>query len=243
MRPPELPREPAETFGIELTSDGTMEHAFQVAFERHRLPKRASIEAQSALASDLFTAAVAHLVHFGKDSYLKEVGRTSWWMNQQARVQVMLVSNPHAVAVKFGVPIHHVIREGASSDQIHVLFAAQKKSPNKAGSELGLVLLPTAFIQQARREPIQTLGSIAWAGSQIRDFANNRLDIDVKEFNPRAGATEAQFFIYALRLHPELMQDPYVADLVRKYPRGISDLSKNLIYRGNDQQPQQARWQ
>ncbi len=229
--------------GRELTGNGSMREAFKAVFDRIRLPANPTFDHYAPLASELFTAGVAHFVHHGLDSYLQKIGRTTWWMTNQKRVLAVLTNDIEAAAIHFGVPTEVARKTYFDPDQMFVLLAAKKDPSSMVFSEVAYVLIPSAFVDQARSQPVLTLGKMAWVGSQVRDMANGRLYIDGKNIAPRAQATEAHFLKGASKSEPALLQVPYVQQILKSFPEGIASLQPSMLYQGTDQSPQNARMQ
>lgn len=98
--------------------------------------------------------------------------------------------------------------------------------------ETTVAIVPPHLIVRAQQRPIETLAAMVFILSQIRDFANFRIDIDKELMNPRAYATEAHFLLHALKEQPDLQLGPIYREILSRYPNGINDLPATARYKG-----------
>ena len=79
-------------------------------------------------------------------------------------------------AVELGAPEEIARQAYSDNNEPHIMIAGF--STEKAIVEQGYILLPVNFASNALAKPID-FGKVTWLGSQVRDFYNNRLGVDV----------------------------------------------------------------
>ncbi len=191
---------------------------------------KAPWEKVAQAAGDFFTASVAYLANRGHDDYMREVGTTSWWAVNQKRVLPVLADNMIGAAIRLGVPPEIALRRYIKNDEPHIIFLGKRQGVQII--ETAYVLIPPEFIVKAQNSPIETLATMSWIGSQVRDMVNGRLTIDQNNINQRAAATEAHFLLNAHSRNPAIELSTNSKLLLESFPKGIYSLPQSLLYRG-----------
>ena len=217
-------------------SDAT--HAFDVVNQRHFRIGTTENEISNAdydkladAASDYFTAGVAFLANRGYDEFLQDVGTTTWKMVNQRRVVAAFTKDIPGALIQLGVPVESVLSNTRQTTEPYVLF--MNLSEGKQIVESAFTLLPPYFVYRAKSRPVETLATMTWIGSQIRDLANGRLMVDQPHMTARAEASEAHFLHEVMKRHPETDLDVVYHRIMEKYPDGLNSLPAKLWYRGS----------
>lgn len=227
---------PVEDGNLYLPSSQRLSDVFEVVAKTHftigktmEQVSRAPWERVARATSDFFTAGVAHFANRGHDSYMQEVGKTTWWTVNQRRALAALTDNMIGAVVELGIPLEVALRQYSKPGEPHVLFATTK---GKQKEEIAFVLMPPEFVIKAQTKPIEALATMAWICSQVRDMANGRLTVDQSNINPRAVATEAHFLHHVVEEYPETNLVPEYKQAMSLYPQGINSLPAFMRYRG-----------
>lgn len=160
--------------------------------------------------SDIFTAAVAYFANRGHDASMQEMGTTFWELVNREKAMPAFTEDVRRASIALGMPPEIVRRFPPNEPQ--VILGGTITSGIPTGK--AVVLLPPEYIISAQAKPIDTLSTMAWIGSQIRDMANNRLYIDPEKITPRACAFEAHFLREALVQDPTTEVTGYYNDLL-----------------------------
>jgi len=222
-----------------LPESTSMLDAFQIPSRDHftvgktiDAVRRAPFEKAARAAGDFFTSGVAYLANRGHDPFIQEVGTVTWWTVNQRRVLTAYTEDMKGAAMQLGVPPEIALTAYSKNDEPHVVFTARKSG--LLIPEAAYVLLPPEFVVNAQTQPVETLATMAWIGSQVRDMANGRLLLDPKYLNHRANATEAHFLKQAVAEHPDVELSQNSQALLEAFPDGIfsSRVSPAAIYKG-----------
>lgn len=220
-----------------LPSNNILLDAFSVPNNEHFLLGNTAEELRNddwtkvaQATSDYFTTGVAYLANRGQDAYLQEIGTVTWWSVNQKQVLTALSDNPLAHAVQLGVPPDVARRQFSIKTEPHVLFTGEQK--DKQLIEKAIILIPPELLIRFKNNAIEGMATMAYLGSQVRDFANSRLTIDQPFINPRAWATEAHFLHLATKEYPEVEIGDIFHHAMKKYPNGLNDLPIEARYLG-----------
>ncbi len=228
---------PIEAANQYLPQSNRMVDAFDLVIKQHFTIgktlediRKASMEKIAQAAADFFTAGVAYLANRGHDSYIQEVGTTTWWAVNQQRVLPALTDDMIAAAIHLGVP-PQLASTYSSNDGPYVLFLG-----NRHGIELieaAYVLLPPQFVVKAQVKPVEALATMAWIGSQVRDMVNGRVLLDQQNINRRARATESHFLLRVIEENPDIELADMHKRTLKLFPKGINSLPTGVWYKGN----------
>ncbi len=110
-------------------------------------------------------------------------------------------------------------------------------NPDVHTVNIATVFVPKNFPELFEKDPLFTLGGIAFVGHQVYDFGKGFLSLpeDSKKANIRAAAFEAEVLQTILKKAKEEGVDinvlnDYQRQLLEKFPNGINSLNKDLRY-------------
>lgn len=105
----------------------------------------------------------------------------------------------------------------------------------KVQEHVGVIIMPTNYIDLVREDPVMQLGAIVFTASQARDYYTGKMGNESShDINKRARAFEAD----ALNTLDHLAQgeglqlewNTYQQAILAEFPRGLEDLAENLRY-------------
>jgi hypothetical protein len=97
------------------------------------------------------------------------------------------------------------------------------------------LLLPSDFLEQTKEAPEVQIGIFAYMASQCRDYYCGKITgNNSEEINRRAQAYEAEALLTLEDIAEEeglnLRLIPFQKEILEKFPNGIADLEKELVY-------------
>ncbi|OGK47357.1 hypothetical protein A2963_04440 [Candidatus Roizmanbacteria bacterium RIFCSPLOWO2_01_FULL_40_13] len=174
----------------------------------------------------LLSVAGAHLANRGADEYLKEVGEMLWTGLESLKAVAFMTSNTSETMKILGFPAVQFMQFRHTT----IPQVGFKGSLTNREDLSAYVFINPEFIIDAKTNPIQTLGNIAYIGSQVRDLINGRIIGDERMVYFRALATEAHFLLHALKDHPETKLNQNSKEIIKAFPNGLASLPTEAIY-------------
>lgn len=101
-----------------------------------------------------------------------------------------------------------------------VFFASEIRG----GEKKALILVPVNFSERCRQDMIYNLGAMAFVGSQIKDYYNDKLVGHHLEVMARARATEAEFLLFVKKLGINYPFNDYQQKILETFPNGLDEL-------------------
>jgi hypothetical protein len=135
--------------------------------------------------------------------------------------------------------VHLVADMDAFSDVMDVsLVGKHRNHPNLGFSidrrfgDKAYILVPKKFIWMAQIRPIETMASVAYVFSCVRDFVNQRTYKDGENIHERASATASHYIWKDLHASREDFNtfSKWLLYKTHKYREGLDSLSPDMLY-------------
>lgn len=121
---------------------------------------------------------------------------------------------------------HRITPVAIGPDVVAIHFYAEIP---KQGQPVACILCPPKWLHMVEADPIMQFGALVFAGSQARDYYNERLAWDGKAVHSRSRAYESEFLHCVMEKYPFTPND-YQKKVMEDFPKGLASLEAKFWY-------------
>lgn len=206
------------------------------------------------MCGDYLSVPIAYAANHCQDSHLQNIGAVNWEMFSRHVAIPMVNSNLAHTMLSLNIPVqevgHYLVAQGLTQDEAMAVFQRPEEYDDlmsrhkflgephifiaQANDEVRpIIALDPVFLVKAQKHPVETIASVIYVASQVRDLATKRTFTDSKQdLHLRARMYQAQFLLEAEAANPGYTLEDFYIKILNEYPQGTqTDVpERRLLY-------------